>query len=123
MRHLLAALSLALIALTAACGNQCDFTTRCQGNTLQTCGQPDQMVNRQISSNPCSSPNPVCVQLVNGGGFTEAICAQSDTACSVGAPSCTGDTVVTCNDRFKRPVAAACGSQHCAPVDGGAACR
>ena len=123
MRHLLASLSLALIACCAACGNQCDFTSRCQGTTLQTCGQPDQVANRRVSSSVCAGANPVCVQIINGGGFTEAICAQSDSSCSAGPATCTGDAVVTCNDRFKRPVASACGSLHCAAVDGGAACN
>ncbi len=87
---------LAACALAAAgCGNECDFFSRCDGNTRQVCGGGvDQQVNRKIVSTPCAGENPVCVE-ENG----HAICAvAASPRCDSSTPDrCEGDVAVACS--------------------------
>ncbi len=51
-------------AALAACGNECGFWERCNGNVREVCGDgPDQMFGRKIRSFPCEAPNGACVEV------------------------------------------------------------
>lgn len=84
----------ALLLVLLACGNDCDYYERCDGDTLLVCGESaDQQVNRKVNEVPCEAPNDVCVEV----GDMNATCAADTGACEAGAvPTCEGDALVSC---------------------------
>lgn len=79
----------------AGCDNECGFSTRCNGDNFEVCGEgPDQMFHRRVHSSPCGAPNTACVE-VDG----DAACvAPSRTACDASfVPRCDGDAAVSCS--------------------------
>ncbi len=54
--------AIALLAFVLpACGNECDFFVRCDGNRVLTCGGVDQIVHRRVHVRTCEPPNGRCV--------------------------------------------------------------
>lgn len=85
----------ALLSALPACNNDCNFSRRCAGDTLEVCGDgPDQFVNRKISREPCESPNTVCVER----GDSQAECIlPAETICDDSFQRrCEGQTLIVC---------------------------
>jgi hypothetical protein len=90
-----------------ACGNECNFYQRCDGNTLELCGGGvDQLIGREVQRVPCEAPNPACVELEGG----EALCATSATPCDVETyvGRCENDVAFACNGTWNREIAMDC---------------
>ena len=102
-----------------ACGNDCDFFERCNGNTKEVCGGVDQIVNRKIQSFPCEAPNALCVEL----NEHQAECVHDpETVCDASTNSvCDGNAMVFCDLNLSLMVAMDCTS--CAPGVPNAVCN
>lgn len=84
--------------LALGCNNECDFFERCDGTTLQICGDgPDQVVNRKIHESPCVAPAGVCVQADEDSAY----CAHDpETMCDDAFDeSCDGTVRVHCREK------------------------
>lgn len=93
-RPLLVVLALAAASCADACGNECSFGERCDGDVLEICGSgPDQFFNREIHRLPCREPAAACVETERGAGCVVA----PPTPCEVDFPDrCDGDVLVYC---------------------------
>lgn len=84
----------------AACTN-CPYESKCDGNTLKTCGVGvDQVVGGpDVIETPCEDPNPVCITV----DPSTALCGiDLARTCALGAPPrCEGERLVTCRDGFE----------------------
>jgi hypothetical protein len=98
-----------VLAATSACHNDCDFDSRCNGNTLEICGEgADQQVNRHVSSTPCAGPNAACVE--HDG---QALCVHAPaTSCDASfTPACDHSIALACDRDFRFVVAQDCAAR------------
>ena len=84
------------VALSSTgCDNECDFFERCDGDTLEVCGEgADQVTNRKLQRIPCEAPNATCRAFTDDDArcvFEDAIPCD-DTA----EDRCDGDLLLTC---------------------------
>lgn len=98
-----------LFAAASACNNDCDFYSRCNGNTLEVCGEgPDQQFNRRVSSTPCEGPNATCVEHDGRASCVHAPATSCDASFT---PACDQSIALTCDRDFPFVVAHDCASR------------
>lgn len=92
-----------LLVLTApllllGCDNECSFQERCDGTTLEVCGDgPDQVVGRKVNTTDCTAEavDGTCVEIDDQSAtcasepVTECDLEQTDSVCE-------GDVLVGC---------------------------
>lgn len=110
-----------LLAFTRACGPECEFESRCDGNQRETCFVGvDQCIGAPArSKGDCAqidANNPLCVD----NGDDEAFCG-GEPGCT--QETCDGNVADTCNDGYHVRYDCTANGYECRVVNGQAACH
>ena len=118
------ALSFALLPtalLVTGCPN-CEYESRCDGNTLKTCGMGvDQLVGEEgRDSAPCPPENPVCVRL--DGRTAQCVRPGKPTCGPDFVARCEGDVSILCVEGYESGDDCAAAGNVCTSSAGEARC-
>ncbi len=118
-------------ACVTSCQDACtDGATRCNGNTLETCGHYGSTCTSWHANTPCADPTPYCVE--DGAAAcvacrTDEDCAPSETC--VGGACIAAQACQAASDCTENPYATACSNADCvegacsySPTNNGATC-